>query len=269
MRRLATFGLLMVWIGAASACSAPGSSAISTPAPVTCSDRFSTERCAAIRDRVASWLAADPSEIADIQIVPAPMFGPDGEILTYSGSPLYVRVTMTDGSSTDAPVVGCGGIGNPADPACTDDPRLRTPAAGGEGYGDVPCGADGQSCPTPVPSVDPDLVALAEPIEVARVDVPIDHTGAYEVTVGTGSLPNGVISESSFRLVDDWPDGVTVTDGYVRLDVRSLDPDGKPFWNRYEHGWRDGLERVEAVLTFGVDAFEPGAVISIADVVVR
>jgi hypothetical protein len=249
-------------------CSGGTGQPLAEAAPVPCAERFSVERCEAILERAADWLAVDATEIATIDIVPAPAVGPNGEALVYSGTQLVVRATLADGTWTDVPI-GCGGIGDPSDAACTDDPHLNVYASGGVGYGDVPCGEDGETCATPLPSVDPDLAALAEPILVDRVDVTIDHAGAYEIPVGTGSLPNGIISESSFRLVDDWPDGVDVTEGYVRLELRSLEADGKPFWNRYVHGWYPGLERIEAVVTFGVDDFEPGAVISIADVVVR
>ena len=53
------------------------------------------------------------------------------------------------------------------------------------------------------------------------------------------------------------------------VEIRSLEPDGKPFHNVYEHGWRDGLERVEAVLVFDVKRFDPGATVEVRDVVVR
>jgi hypothetical protein len=62
---------------------------------------------------------------------------------------------------------------------------------------------------------------------------------------------------------------VSIEGAYVLLDVRSMEPDGRPFDNYYLHGWREGLERVEAVLVFEVRRFEPGAVLSIEDIVVR
>lgn len=68
-------------------------------------------------------------------------------------------------------------------------------------------------------------------------------------------------------LVDSWPADLTILDG-VRLEVRSLD-DGKPLMNIYEHGWRKGVEPVEAFLVFDVFRFEPGATLSIRNVVVR
>jgi hypothetical protein len=62
---------------------------------------------------------------------------------------------------------------------------------------------------------------------------------------------------------------MSIADANVLLDIRSLEPDGKPFDNYYVHGWREGVERIEAVLVFEVTRFEPGATLSIADVVVR
>ena len=158
----------------------------------------------------------------------------------------------------------------PSDAGCTDDPRLAVYVSGGEGYRDVPCQApDAGRCSTPHPAIDPEAAAAAEPIEVDRLDIPIDHDGPHEIRVGEGSLPNGIITESAMRLVDDWPHGLSIADGFVKLEVRSLEPDGLLFDNYYTHGWRDGVERVEAVLVFEVTRFEPGAVLSVEDVVVR
>jgi hypothetical protein len=46
-------------------------------------------------------------------------------------------------------------------------------------------------------------------------------------------------------------------------------PPERLFWNIYDHGWIEGTERVEAILEFDVLHHDPGAVLSIADVVVR
>lgn len=51
--------------------------------------------------------------------------------------------------------------------------------------------------------------------------------------------------------------------------MRSLEEDGLPFRNIYDHGWRDGVERVEVVVRFEVLRFEPGAVLSLRDLLVR
>ena len=55
----------------------------------------------------------------------------------------------------------------------------------------------------------------------------------------------------------------------AQINLRSLEPDGKPFQNYYDHGWRPGVERVEAVLVFDVLWFEKGAVLAIHDIEVR
>lgn len=243
------------------------------PTPQPCQELYRLERCDAIAFAVADQMGVERDDIEGLEILPepTPRIAEDGTVILEERSgaaPLVVRASLADGSSGNV-VVGCGGIGDASDAACTDDPRLWVYATGGEGYRDIPCGADGETCATPVPPPDQDLVAEASPIEIDRLVIPIDHEGPYEVAVGEGSLPNGIITESSIRLEDEWPDGVSIGEGIVRLDVRSLEPDGKPFNNVYEHGWREGLERVEAVLVFEVTRFELGASLAIEHVVVR
>lgn len=51
--------------------------------------------------------------------------------------------------------------------------------------------------------------------------------------------------------------------------VALLEPGGRPFNNIYEHGWREGTEHVAVFVVFHVDRFDPDAVLSIKDVVVR
>jgi hypothetical protein len=101
------------------------------------------------------------------------------------------------------------------------------------------------------------------------VPIPIDHVGTYEVSLGRAALANGVATLASFEFVDDWPLDVSLKDGVAQIGLRSLEPDGKPFQNYFDYGWRPGVERVEAVLVFEVLHFEKGAVLGIRDVVVR
>lgn len=212
-------------------------------------------------------------DVASIVILPdpTPEIGPDGgEILvTRSGSaPILVRAVMGDGTTLDTQV--CGGVSG--GPACFDDPPEWATEGSliGAGYHDIPCPEDPSGCPTPVPSIDPSVAASATPIVVADRTVSVDHVGAYEVSLGTGSLPNGVLTEGTYRLPDPWPVDVTFTaDSTPRLVLRSLEPDGKPFDNVYAHGWREGVERIEAVLVFDVKRFDPGAMLEVRDVVVR
>jgi hypothetical protein len=153
-------------------------------------------------------------------------------------------------------------VGIPSDPGCFDDPRLSASSITHGGYFDTPEGA------SPVPTAAPDALADATELRIDRLDIPIDHVGRYDVTLGQVRLPNGLLTTADFALVDDWPPGLTILQGGVGLEIRSLE-DGELILNIYEHGWRAGTERVAAVLVFEVFRFDPGATLSIRDVVVR
>jgi hypothetical protein len=234
-------------------------------APAPCELRYSADRCAAIADRVATDLAVPVESITGLTLLPAPEA--DGPRL--GGPPIHLRVHLADGTAHETQI-RCPGISAMYNPPCMDDPALRPSSVTIGGYRDVPClDAECTAVATAHPDIDPAAVAVADPIVVERMDVPIDRVGSYEIPVGTGSLPNGILSEASFRFVDDWPDAVSIEGAYVLLDVRSMEPDGRPFDNYYLHGWREWVERVEAVLIFEVRRFKPGAVLSIEDILVR
>jgi hypothetical protein len=119
------------------------------------------------------------------------------------------------------------------------------------------------------PTIAPDARADAMPLHISRLDIPIDHAGQYEVSVGEARLPNGILTAADFALVESWPTGVSIIEGGVGLDIRSLDQGGTPIRNIYEHGWHPGSERVEAVLVFNVTHFDPGATLGVKDIVVQ
>lgn len=238
-----------------------------TPQP--CGQIYSTQRCLAMTDEAASRIGRTRDDVTSVAIVPDPPQR-DGILQAVGGArSITVRLTFADGSVADTPM--CFGI--PSGPACTDAPQLeaRTSVGDGGGYHDVPCPDDAppHSCGTPLPALEAAAVAAARPLSVVRFAIPIDHVGAYEVPLGEASLPNGVASVASFTFVDGWPVDVSLHDGVAQIGLRSLEPDGKPFQNYYDHGWRPGVERVEAVLSFQVLWFAKGAVLAIRDVVVR
>lgn len=267
--------MLVIPLGAAllvGACSRQPVGAAPTPQP--CAALFPAARCEAMLDRVASELGVPGEDIAAMDVLPDPTPEVrDGMVILQArsgGPPVYVRATLADGNQRDV-LIGCGGISAAYDPACMDDPHLiaYSITGPGGGYRDLPCATeDGGGCATPLPNIDPSAVAKAEPVRLDRLVIPIGHLGRQEVVIGDGSLPNGVLTEASFTFVDDWPTGLSLS-GDVFLDVRSLEPDGRPFDNYYTHGWREGIERIEAVLVFEVRRFDPGAVLAIRDVVVR
>jgi hypothetical protein len=179
-----------------------------------------------------------------------------------------VRVAPAGGEPSDHPVF-CG-IGGDASMLCTDTPVIRVTSPM-SGYHDVPCGPvpggePGSHCATPMPTIAPSAEAGAVSLRVPSLTIPIDHAGAYEVDLGEAVLPNGILTEASATLADDRRTDVIVQDG-IHLEV--VGKDGKPLVNAYDHGWRAGTEIVQVRLVFSVESFEPGATLTITDVVVQ
>ena len=239
--------------------------------PKACDEVFKPARCLAMMDKAATELHVSRADIVAIEVIPEPVVrDPDGnQILTIrSGGPAVdIRVTLSSGATG---VVSMGCVGVAMQPVCVDEPQLRANGVIGGGYHDVPCaGEPPDGCSTPVPTAVPAAAAAATALRIDRLDIPIDHVGDYDVRLGEARLPNGLLTAAEFAFVDDWPPDVTILEGGGRLEVRSLEPDGRPFFNIYEHGWREGTERVAAFLVFHVDRFDPGAHLSIRDVVVQ
>lgn len=232
--------------------------------PEPCGQRFNAVRCQAMIDTAAMQLHKTREDIASIDIVPDPTPEVrDGVTIfrmTTGGPPIDLIVTLADGTITQTTLF-CVGV--TSEPACVDDPKIETHAMSKEGgYRDRTADA------TPVPSAAPDAIEMAAELRVDRIDIPIDHSGPHEIVLGEAWLPNGLLTTADFELVDDWPPGVTILAGGISLEVRS-ELDGRPIRNIYEHGWREGIEGVEAVLVFNVFRFEPGATLSIQGVVVN
>jgi hypothetical protein len=262
-RRVAVLLLVTASIGA---CSAVAGESPTDPQP--CGEVYSTQMCLAMTDEAASRTGRTRNDVIGILIVPLPTTE-NGVVIIRSGSGFNARLTFIDGTTSDEPM--CGGI--PSGPACMDVPRLqaRSIVEEGGGYHDVPCPEPPppEGCGTPLPTMEPTAVTAARPLSVARFPIPIDHIGAYEVSLGEALLPNGIATEASFAFVNEWPLDVSLGEGVAQINLRSLEPDGKPFQNYFDHGWRPGVERAEAVLAFDVLWFEKGAVLDIRDVVVR
>jgi hypothetical protein len=261
--RAAGAALVIAAIVLVGACSAVSGVLGPARVPQPCGQVFNDVRCLAIRDSAAFQLHTTREDITAVEIQPdsTPEIIDGKTILhtTSGGSPVELVVTMGDG--TTRPVtIQCAGI--PDDPGCFDDPHLAASSVTMGGYHDFPEDA------TPVPTAAPDAIANATELRIDRLDIPIDHTGLNEIRLGEVLLPNGLLTAADFELVDDWPRDITILDRAVGLEVRSL-VDGKPIFNVYEHGWREGTERVEAVLVFNVFRYDPGAKLAIRNVVVR
>jgi hypothetical protein len=238
-----------------TACSLlPKPTAVAQPKP--CAAVYSVARCQALTDAVAADVGKNRGDVVGIAIVPDPV--PEGMNLG-AGWHILVRIALRDGSTHDRKI--CGGV--PHEPACSDEPHLESRSSVEGGYRDIPAGS------TPLPTLEPSSVKRASPIAIDTLSIPIERQGEYEIVLGEGSLPSGVWTTGSFDFAEGWPDDVALRDGKVRLGLTSLEPDGKPFENYYMHGWRPGVERVRATLTFDVLWFAPGATLEIRNVVVR
>ena len=261
MRRLALMAAVVTML--VGACSMLEAIERGPRGPRDCARVFDRARCLAIADATTAEISKTRADVASIAIIPDPT--PEG-ISLGGGPPIHIAVTLNDGSVHESRICGLLSFA----PACTNDPHLAARSIR-EAYSDVPCGADPApgNCATPVPSPQAGAIDSAAPIDVDSAAIPIDHVARYDVPLGEGSLPNGVLTDASFEFAEGWPDNVALRDGVAWLGLESLEPNGKPFDNRYQHGWRRGVERVRAVLTFDVLWFAQGASLEISNVVVR
>ncbi len=219
-------------------------------------------------ERIVAWAATqqgvDPAGASSIELLGDPGCGqpPDSHVLCTRTMQFVVRVqfNLPDGRAAEESLF-CG-IGGQYSPLCSAQPELQLYSPTSSGYTDVPAGS------TPIPTAAPGALAQARELEMPTLDIPIDHLGTYEVRIGEALLPNGLLTEASFRAQDTQPDNFLIDDG-VHLDVEPRDPDGPPLWNAYETGWQEGTRRVEAFIRFEVVEFEPGAVLSLRDIFVR
>ncbi len=260
-------GLVLVLL-AVAACSGAGGR---PPEPTPCEAAFSAARCSNMTDYAARKLGTARDGIVAIAVLPDPTPEVrDGVTIlrtTSGAAPVEVIVTLRDGTAHEVSM-DCFGL-----PAlqCQDEPRLQAASVTMGGYFDTPCtGEPPIGCASPVPSPDPEALAAAVALRVARLDIPIDHDGRYEVRAGEASLPNGILAAADFGFASAaWPNDFTIADGTVVLEVRSLDDPTLVFTNIHEHPRVEGVERVVAVLVFDAVRHEAGAVLSIRRLVVR
>jgi hypothetical protein len=102
---------------------------------------------------------------------------------------------------------------------------------------------------------------------VGSLDIPLDRLGHYEIQVGTASLPDGYLSERSFRL-DNHAAETFWIDAGVRLDVRPDMPGRPMIGSRYRDPF-DGPEPVTAFLVFEVTDLDAPSILRVRDIVVR
>jgi hypothetical protein len=230
---------------------------------------FSDNRCAKVVHELARQEGVDFEVVREVRLLPDPGCGQGPDVLCARTASLGARArfTLADGTTRDA-VIWCG-VGSQGLFACSEAPEVWLMSPTMNGYGDIPCSGEApDGCASPVPSVDPAALAQAVALRIPSLEVAVDHAGRYEIALGRATLPNGVLTEAVFALADAHEAGFELEDGRVSLTVRST-ADGTPLLNRYDHGWREGVEVVEAVLVFTVVDYDPGAIIPVRDIVVR
>jgi hypothetical protein len=220
---------------------------------------FPDRRCRAIVERARGSAPISGRQVIAATVLPPPP--PDDRL----GGWMVARVQFdfADGQ-TDIEDVWCR-LGSGDDLACDSDPKIRLSSRIDR---DVPCAREAPNgCATLPPTPGPAAIAAAQPLRVAVLDIPLDHTGKYEVKVGSASLPNGYLGRREFDVADVRPTTFWIAGG-ILLDVRSTVPGRPPIGSIYREGFK-GTEPVDVFLTFDVTETSPGAVLQVRELVVQ
>ena len=232
------------------------------PYPEACASlEFAPRQCTSMVTRAQAQSGVTAAEEAAADILPPTQDG----VARIGGSMISrVRLHLADGTERTKEI-WCIGIGGGADEACDPDPRIIVGA--GQVSGDVPCsGEPPAGCATPPPTPRPAIQAMARPLRVPVLDIPLDHLGGYRIEVGLAGLPDGAFSGSSASVVDERPEGYWIRD--AQLLVEPVDPKRPPIGNLYREPF-DGVEPVRVVLEFTVSELTPGATFRVRDIVVE
>jgi hypothetical protein len=254
--RTTTIGLAiaLVLVAAGAWLLLPNLTTSTVPYPAGCAElHLSDGRCAAIVEALVGRAGINEAKVREIALVRQ-----DGWLAA-------AQFRMTGGRTRTAERT-CGGIERELDILCTDEPAVILHTGIDR---DVPCvGEPPDGCASPPPSIDPWVAAMAVPLTVDALDIPIDHAGRYEVPLGIATIPNGMLTERTLAIPDSSPDGMLFSPDGIDLEVRSTE-DGDLVDHPYAHGWRPGLEWVDVRLVFVITQADPGAVLEVRDIVVR
>jgi hypothetical protein len=255
--------LLLLVVSTLAACDLVGLAPSGGVYPDACGQLgFRARQCAAIVARAQANASLRTQDVTSIDILPP---SADGVQL---GGRMVARVRFQLASAMErTEEVWCVGIGGQGDLACADDPMIGF--AGGVDH-DIPCTGGGDppsGCATPPPTPRPSSQALARPLRIAALDIPLDHIGGYQVEVGAAGLPDGVLTQRSATLADPRPEAFWLDDR-ILLDVRPVVP-GRPRVGSVYRDPFDGVEPVKVFLVFSVTEVKPGAVLQVRDLIVE
>lgn len=132
---------------------------------------------------------------------------------------------------------------------------------------DVPCGVDGESCATLPPSPRPAVQAIARPLILASLDIPLDHLGPYELEIGEAGLPDGALSTILATIGEPTPETFWIAHA-IEIQVRPIDPARPEVGSVYRDPF-DGVEPVKVFLVFEVTELTSPSVLQIRALVVQ
>jgi hypothetical protein len=231
----------------------PGASTtIVGPDPTACTSfGFSARRCAAVVRAARDQLPAGHPTIVGVDLLPDDQPG----VVRTTTFVANVRFRF-EGGGQDVRGIFCG-VGPPS-LVCSEDPGLEAVDFHQAGYWDVPCTGEAPSgCATPL-APDPGLAGTV-PLSIPVLDLPVGGVGHHEVDVGQAIVPNGIVSDASFKLANQAQRGFLIDPGIVRLELRSTIPGRPPFDNVYRRGRFDGTEAIRVLLVYDVAEASPGA----------
>jgi hypothetical protein len=261
------------WLALVLASCSMGTQAKPGPYPDACeSFGFTPKRCEAVVVKGLEEARVARADVAGIELQPPP----EQEGISLGGGPIVVlAVRLADGTAVQQ-VVSCIGIDGIFDPACGDNATIQFSGGVEE---DRPCTGVGQptevppgqtdpnvGCATPPPIPAPDVVALAKPLRIDRVSIPIDHAGNYRVVLGHGTLPNGYLSERTLTIENPQPTAYWIR--VLGLEITSDLPGRPRVGGRYRESF-DGLEPVTVAVEFEVIRYVEPSTLVLDAIVVR
>ncbi len=218
---------------------------------------FSLRRCEAVVDRALADGGIAARDVATIHLLPF-----ERKQTLGGGQVALVEFRLNDGTVVTQDVK-CVGVSQHL--ACTE--MVEIPVDVGVMM-DVPCeGEPPDGCATMPPTPAPDQAAQATPLLVESLDIELDRLGTYEVEVGRASLPDGYLSERSFRLENPAAETFWIDEG-VRLIIRPDDPSRPDIGSRYRDPYA-GPEPVTVYLAFDVTDLDEPSMLRVRDIVVR
>ncbi len=255
--------LLVVAAFALAGCGIAGLSGPSGgPYPDACESLgFPARQCEAIVAVAQANASIAPETVISIDILP-----PSSQGSRTVGGQTIARVRFHRSDQPDQTLeVRCVGVTRDSAIAC--DPNAQIGIYGGLDH-DVPCtGEPPDGCATLPPSPRPQIQAIARPLRVGSLEIPVDHLGPYEVEVGEAGLPDGALSSSSAMLAEPEPETFWIANG-IRIDVRPVDPARPPVGSVYRESF-DGVEQVQVFLVFDVTELKSDSVLHVRDLVVE